>query len=184
MFSLITDPVKGETKFRSVQGIVGQDAANVVADANGSIHPEDEDIMRRSIADSIQNLTQWNWIGRAITAEGKIKWLQGKSEPQETEDGQIRWSGRLMDITAEVTAQQAKAEAEKAKLEAEAANLVMAKLEAAAKAKMKAEADAKAKMQAEADAKAKAKEHTMGNVGVCKTSSVIDWDAALTTCCG
>jgi PAS domain S-box-containing protein len=79
------------------------------------IHPDDLLSFRDSVRFAVENTTSWKWEGRLITPSGQLKWVQGRSRPQETEY-YIAWDGLFLDITdrkqAQIEQQQAAAERE------------------------------------------------------------------------
>lgn len=62
------------------------------------IHPEDRDEFLNSIALSAENLQSWRWEGRIITPSGKLKWIQGASQP-EMHGGKIIYCGFFVEIS-------------------------------------------------------------------------------------
>ncbi|MBW4661962.1 MAG: PAS domain S-box protein [Drouetiella hepatica Uher 2000/2452] len=69
-------------------------------------HPEDLPALRESVAVVVENLLPWQWEGRLITPSGQLKWIQGRSRPQQTEQGTV-WDGLLIDITERKQAEHA-----------------------------------------------------------------------------
>jgi two-component system cell cycle sensor histidine kinase/response regulator CckA len=63
-----------------------------------SVHPEDAEDMRRSIARSAETLEPWDWHGRVVVPSG-VKWIHGASRPQRLDDGTVVWDGLLIDIS-------------------------------------------------------------------------------------
>nr|WP_199326974.1 PAS domain S-box protein [Nostoc sp. FACHB-888] len=63
------------------------------------IHPQDIKAFTESIAVCSTNITPWHWEGRIITPSGKIKWIQGNSQPELQPNGDFLWNGLIMDIT-------------------------------------------------------------------------------------
>ncbi|MHC5728349.1 MAG: PAS domain-containing protein, partial [Nostoc sp.] len=63
------------------------------------IHPQDIKAFRESIAVCRTTLTPWHWEGRIITPSGKLKWIQGTSQPELQAEGDFLWNGLVMDIT-------------------------------------------------------------------------------------
>jgi len=76
------------------------------------IHPQDIRAFAESIAVCSTTLTAWHWEGRIITPSGKLKWIQGTSQPELQEEGNFLWNGLVMDITERKLAQEKLQESE------------------------------------------------------------------------
>ncbi|MEH2027282.1 PAS domain S-box protein [Nostoc sp.] len=76
------------------------------------IHPQDIKAFTESIAVCRNTLTPWHWEGRIVTPSGKLKWIQGTSQPELQEDGDFLWHGLVMDITDRKQAQEKLQESE------------------------------------------------------------------------
>ncbi len=76
------------------------------------IHPQDMKAFAESIAVCSTTLTPWHWEGRIITPSGKVKWIQGTSQPELQEEGDLLWNGSVMDITDRKQAQEKLQESE------------------------------------------------------------------------
>ncbi|AVH65804.1 sensor histidine kinase [Nostoc sp. 'Peltigera membranacea cyanobiont' N6] len=63
------------------------------------IHPQDMKAFTESIAVCCNTVTPWHWEGRIITPSGKLKWIQGTSQPERQEEGAVLWNGFVLDIT-------------------------------------------------------------------------------------
>ncbi|MEH1883434.1 sensor histidine kinase [Nostoc sp.] len=63
------------------------------------IHPQDIKAFTESIAVCCNTVTPWHWEGRIITPSGKLKWIQGTSQPERQEEGAVLWNGFVLDIT-------------------------------------------------------------------------------------
>ncbi|MEG4393065.1 PAS domain S-box protein [Microcoleus sp. BROC3] len=70
---------------------------NVIVDM---IHPEDRDDFLNSVTLSAENLQPWRWEGRIVTPSGKLKWVQGASQPELQASGKIVYYGLFTDISA------------------------------------------------------------------------------------
>ncbi|HEY9862395.1 MAG TPA: PAS domain S-box protein [Candidatus Obscuribacterales bacterium] len=68
-------------------------------------HPDDLPSLRESVTVAVENLLPWQWEGRLITPSGQLKWIQGRSRPEQTEHG-VMWDGLLLDISDRKQAQQ------------------------------------------------------------------------------
>jgi PAS domain S-box-containing protein len=63
------------------------------------IHPEDRDDFRNSVRLAAENLQPWRWEGRIVTPSGKLKWVEGASQPEMQASGEIVYYGLFMDIS-------------------------------------------------------------------------------------
>ncbi|QXE24363.1 two-component hybrid sensor and regulator [Richelia sinica FACHB-800] len=64
------------------------------------IHPEDLPSLQQSIAYSAKFVQPWSWEGRLITPSGRLKWIQGISQPEKQDaNGDILWDGLILDIS-------------------------------------------------------------------------------------
>lgn len=66
------------------------------------VHPEDLDRLLARIVAATQNRTRWFDEFRIITPSGKVKWLQGQSEPAAAPEGISIHNGVLLDISERV----------------------------------------------------------------------------------
>ncbi|MTJ11885.1 PAS domain S-box protein [Anabaena sp. UHCC 0187] len=76
--------------------------ASIIGDANTLfklVHREDISSMYESIAHSAHTLEEWSWEGRVITPSGRLKWIEGISQPQKQANGAILWDGLILDIS-------------------------------------------------------------------------------------
>ncbi|MFB2917127.1 trifunctional serine/threonine-protein kinase/ATP-binding protein/sensor histidine kinase [Aerosakkonema funiforme] len=90
-------------------------------------HPDDRADIERGMMQSAQNFTPFLHEWRIIAKSGKIKWVQGRSQPERQADGSILWDGILVDISdrklAEVQLQQKAKELENALQELQQAQI-------------------------------------------------------------
>ncbi|MEH2292625.1 sensor histidine kinase [Nostoc sp.] len=70
------------------------------------IHTQDIKAFTESISVCRTTLTPWHWEGRIITPSGKLKWIQGTSQAELQEAGDVLWNGLVMDITDQKQAQE------------------------------------------------------------------------------
>ncbi len=63
------------------------------------IHSEDRQNHDESVAISAQTLQPWQWEGRMVLPNGKIRWFQIVSRPEAKENGDILWDGITIDVT-------------------------------------------------------------------------------------
>jgi len=83
------------------------------------MHPDDRPSHWEAIVKSAANLEPFRHEWRIVTASGKLKWLQGYSQPELRENGDIVWHGIILDISDRKQAEQ---EFKQAKEAAEAAH--------------------------------------------------------------
>lgn len=91
-----------------IYAIYGVTPDEVKADATPAfkaLHPDDLERVSESIRQSMQTLTTWHDIYRAILPERGIVWLEGESEPEAQPDGSVLWHGYIKDITESRLAQ-------------------------------------------------------------------------------
>jgi len=69
------------------------------------LHPEDIDTFQASVAHAVDQCLPWSWQGRIITPSGQLKWIQGRSQAQQTPEG-YAWDGLLVDISDRIQAEQ------------------------------------------------------------------------------
>lgn len=85
-----------------ISRLFGVSAEQVMADARillDMIHPED---YQRIIDESIASATQgkdWHGIFRMIHPDGGLRWIEARDTPQQLDNGAIRWTGYVNDIT-------------------------------------------------------------------------------------
>ncbi|MBD2503106.1 PAS domain S-box protein [Anabaena azotica] len=63
------------------------------------IHPDDIPSLQESITHSANSLQQFSWEARMITPSGRLKWIQGISQPERQAEGDILWDGLILDIS-------------------------------------------------------------------------------------
>ena len=63
------------------------------------VHPDDLSALDISIAESMENMTVWDWEGRFIRKAGDVIWLHGTSTPKKSKDGSTIWDGIFLDIS-------------------------------------------------------------------------------------
>jgi signal transduction histidine kinase/CheY-like chemotaxis protein len=77
------------------------------------VHPDDADVLARSLAASRDTLEPWRVELRCTGVDGATRWLSVQAHPWRHDDGAIVWTGVMTDATAA-----RRAEAERAALEA------------------------------------------------------------------
>jgi PAS domain S-box-containing protein len=84
------------------QSLLELSAETLQRDASQLLHllaPEDIASLKNSIQRSAQTLEQWSWEGQLTTPSGQTLWLQGISQPECQENGDILWDGLLIDVS-------------------------------------------------------------------------------------
>jgi len=74
---------------------IQQDAYQLLA----LLEPEDLKSLEASIQQSAQVLEQWSWEGQLTTPSGRKLWVQGISQPERRENGDVLWDGLLIDVS-------------------------------------------------------------------------------------
>jgi len=77
-------------------------ADELLADATcliSLIYPADRPEFNDSIAHSAKTLTAWKWEGRIQVSAEQVVWVEAASQPELQPNGDILWSGMLMDVT-------------------------------------------------------------------------------------
>ncbi|MCT7997384.1 PAS domain S-box protein [Laspinema olomoucense] len=72
---------------------------NVEAAIIKSIHPEDKAGYFEAIQSSLETLKVFKYEWRVITPSGQLKWVQGNSQPEQRENGDIVWHGIILDVS-------------------------------------------------------------------------------------
>lgn len=63
------------------------------------IHPDDSARYWQAATKSAEDLTLFSHEWRIITSSGKLKWLQGNSQPERRSNGAVVWHGVIQDIS-------------------------------------------------------------------------------------
>lgn len=63
------------------------------------VHPQDVAAMERSVTESAENLTVWQYEYRVVLPGKGLRWLEGVAKPQRLPSGSIIWHGFIQDIT-------------------------------------------------------------------------------------
>lgn len=64
----------------------------------GSVHPDDLEMVEKSIWDSFESLSVWDVHYRIITRNEGVRWIAGMAKP-ERQKGKVSWYGTLHDVT-------------------------------------------------------------------------------------
>ncbi len=92
---------------RAIYGLTPQE---ITADPSlivSIVHPEDRASFVASVGEISERLTPWQWEGRIVTRDGRLKWVQGTSRPERLADGAVVCEGLLCDVTERREAQEA-----------------------------------------------------------------------------
>jgi len=76
--------------------------AEITADASKVwevVHPDDVADLLMTVDESASHLTPWRAQWRIVLVDNEVKWLQGHGLPERLEDGGVRWSTVVQDIT-------------------------------------------------------------------------------------
>ncbi|MGC2048468.1 MAG: ATP-binding protein [Gallionella sp.] len=82
--------------------LLGVSPADLMRDSSrllSLIHPEDIPSFLETMQQSAQTLCLWDWQGRVLLPDNRIKWLSLGSMPQNTRKGLPCWEGIVLDIT-------------------------------------------------------------------------------------
>lgn len=104
---------------REIQELEPEEIQNNSALLYEQMHPDDRASHAAAIVKSATTGEAFFHEWRIVTASGKLKWLQGYSQPEKRPNGDIVWHGVILDISDRKLAE---AELKQAKLAAEAAN--------------------------------------------------------------
>lgn len=78
-------------------------AEQVKADATAIfayLHADDREAVMASMQTSARDLTPWQMEYRVNLPRGGLRWLLGRSRPQQLADGSVLWHGFISDVTA------------------------------------------------------------------------------------
>lgn len=106
IYSMVQHP-DGSLEFeyinRVIEDIVETPLEEVLKDPYplivGGIHPDDRPGYLAQVDRCAQTLETFNYEWRIITPSGKVKWLQGHSQPEPRENGDLVWHGIVLDIS-------------------------------------------------------------------------------------
>ncbi|WP_254564253.1 PAS domain S-box protein [Oscillatoria sp. HE19RPO] len=92
---------------------------NVEAAIIETIHPEDKAGYFEVLQAAGETLTVFKHEWRIITHSGKIKWIQGNSQPEQRENGDIVWHGIVLDVSDRKLVEEKLRQSQNALLEAQ-----------------------------------------------------------------
>ncbi|HEY0063001.1 MAG TPA: diguanylate cyclase [Telluria sp.] len=86
-------------------------AAMDAAHAEASIHPDDIDAYRSSLARSAHSLERWHMEFRVVLPAEGLRWREAEARPRRLDDGSTVWHGFIADITGHKELEQQLADA-------------------------------------------------------------------------
>ena len=86
--------------FLELFGLPAEDLAESAAALWATLHPDDLDRVRASVAASARTLTPWRDEFRWRRPNGEAVWVEGHAMPVREPDGSILWHGFVQDVTA------------------------------------------------------------------------------------
>ncbi|MCT7961592.1 PAS domain S-box protein [Laspinema sp. D1] len=92
---------------------------NVESAIINTIHPEDKAGYFEVDQSARETLTVFKHEWRIITPSGKIKWLQGNSQPEQRENGDLVWHGIVIDVSDRKLVEEKLRQSQNALLEAQ-----------------------------------------------------------------
>ena len=93
----------------AIRELLGVDAETLVArrvDLLELVHPQDRDLVERSLRESAELGSAWLATFRVPQAAGGERWVEARSMPMHEDDGGVVWHGFLVDITERRRAEQ------------------------------------------------------------------------------
>ncbi len=94
----------------AVENHIGLTAQTVMDDVGkwfDLTHPDDYPGLKKTLLDSMKNMSVWEWEGRFIREDGELVWLRGTSTPELLEDGSTLWNGIFLNVTERIQAEEA-----------------------------------------------------------------------------
>lgn len=98
----MTFPFVSKSVYKMVPEIDIEQLKHDASPAFSIVHPDDIEGLIKSIHESRNNLTSWNYEYRHKAYNGKQIWIKGSSHPTKKDDGTVVWYGYLLDITTKV----------------------------------------------------------------------------------
>jgi len=84
-----------------IYGVTPQEVKTDASAVYKVIDTEDLNYVRKTIQQSIEDLSTWHATYRVNHPEGHQLWVEGIAKPEQLEDGSIMWHGYLRDVTKE-----------------------------------------------------------------------------------
>lgn len=85
--------------FLDLYGFATDEALRDTSVVFNRTHPDDLELLQKSVVESSQTLETWQCQYRIITPSGQIKWLQGISRPTQQPNGDLIWDGLIIDVS-------------------------------------------------------------------------------------
>jgi len=82
-----------------VYGVAPEAVAEDATAVFRALHPDDLEHVVAGIKRSMDTLTTWHDVHRSVLPDGRVRWLEGESEPEPMPDGSVLWHGYILDIT-------------------------------------------------------------------------------------
>jgi diguanylate cyclase (GGDEF)-like protein/PAS domain S-box-containing protein len=87
------------SEFLDLYGLSSDEALQDARVVWNVTHPDDLEMLRKSVMESAQTMQTWQSQYRIITPSGQIKWVQGISRPTQHQNGDLIWDGLIIDIS-------------------------------------------------------------------------------------
>lgn len=84
---------------RDIYEITPADVKHDATKAIKRIHPEDYELVMRSIDESFQTLENWELDYRVKLPKKGVRWLRGRARPEKLKNDSVMWHGYITDIT-------------------------------------------------------------------------------------
>ena len=104
-FPYVNDAVK------SIMGVAAEDVKRDSSNLLGVIHPEDQKMFLEGVMKSAETLETYHEIFRCLK-DGKVIWVECRTQPNPMRDGSTLWDGFFVDITERKHAEEALRESE------------------------------------------------------------------------
>ena len=83
----------------SVYEVSPEDIRHDASKAIERIHPEDLDLVVKSINKSFHTLEPWELDYRVVLPANGVRWLRGRARPEKQPDNSVIWNGYISDVT-------------------------------------------------------------------------------------
>ena len=85
--------------FLDLYGFAPDEALQDTSVVFNMTHPDDLELVQKSVTESAQTMNTWQCQYRIITPSGQMKWIQGISRPRQQPNGDLIWDGLIIDIS-------------------------------------------------------------------------------------